>query len=145
MSMLNFLAMNKLNFRAAKAHQVRWKMIIVYLVVVVVESHGCEFSEGSLARELPAGPQSANNVATDQHSSYTQHRTSEPHSLVPRVCATSRKHHNRDLTQIARRELATTTRLRRVVLTADARGSFIGGKRRTTLAFFWRPVHVSSA
>jgi len=53
--------MNKLKFRAAKAHQVRWKMIIVYLVVM--KSHGCEFSEGSLPRELPAGPQSRNNVA----------------------------------------------------------------------------------
>jgi len=118
-------------------------MIIVYLVVV--KSHGCEFMEGSLARELPAGPQSRNNKATDQHSSYTQHRTSQPHSLVSRVCATSRKYDDRDLTETARRELATTTRLRRVVLAADAGGSFIGGKRRKTLAFFWRPVHVSSA
>ena len=38
-------------------------MIIVYLVVV--ESRGCELSEGSLARELPAGPQSRNNVAAN--------------------------------------------------------------------------------
>jgi len=140
--MLTLLVMNKPNFRGAKAHQVRRNMIIVYLVVV--QSRGCEFSEGSLARELPAGPQSRNNVATTTLPT-RNHSTSQPHSLVSKVCATRRKHHNRDLTQIARRELATTTRLRRVVLTADAGGSFIGGKRRTTLAFFWRPVHVSSA
>ena len=54
-------------------------MIIVYLVVV--KSHGCEFMEGSLARELPAGPQSrnvVNNTLPTRNTVHHNHTASYP-------------------------------------------------------------------